>query len=141
MAFDHAKFKQGWRAICALGGIDPAEGVQSVYQLCNVRAGLNGLAAADRVFEPRCDHPDDGYALRIVTIPRPTETAKWVQAERDFGDALDTLTISILREVYQELRDEREPEPLSAMDSRLGRPPLWRKEARRGHLIDVRVLA
>lgn len=60
MPFNEATFKKRWRALCEVGNIDPAEGVQSIYQEVNVRAALHPLADKLRYFEHRCDHPDDG---------------------------------------------------------------------------------
>lgn len=144
--FNEAAFKRDWRTLCALGNIDPIEGVQhqSVYAVCNLRAEWQKWANESRTFEHRCDHPDDGRIDRATTIRRPTEgAAPWPKTKRQVSDVLDTLTIDILRELYAELKeeDEREPESLAAMDRRLGRAALWQKEYRRGHLTDVRVTA
>lgn len=138
--FDLKTFKQRWHALCALKGADPADGALAgnIYTLVCLRAECRPSPALRDVW---CETPDDGGGARLIPLPRPTETRKWIEVERHFADELDTLTLEILRELYAEAKEERQPETMAALDKRLGRPALWQKEYHRGHTVDVRILA
>jgi hypothetical protein len=101
--FNLTAFKRDWRTLCALGNIDPAEGVQqqSSYELCNLRAEWHKKEAAQRTFESRCSTPDRGEDYHpISNIVRPFE------AEPIPLETWEGLGFITLMELWREVKEE-----------------------------------